>query len=73
MYTKMSSASLIIREMQIKTTRRYHLILVRLSIIKKEREKITNAVQDVDEREPLSSAAGIVNWRDYNGEQNASY
>ena len=38
-YTKMSSASLTIREMQIKTTRRYHLILVRLNITKKERKK----------------------------------
>ena len=28
---------------------------------------------NVEEREPLSSAAGIVNWCDYNGEQNASY
>jgi len=33
----MSSASLIIREMQIKTTRRYHLILVTLSLKKREK------------------------------------
>ena len=37
-YMKSYSTSLIIRQMQIKTTMRYHLVLARLAIIKKTRD-----------------------------------
>ena len=46
-YMKRCSASLTIREMQIKTTMKYHFILTRMAIIKK-----TCVNKDVEKLEP---------------------
>jgi hypothetical protein len=48
---KKCSISLAIKEMQIKTTQRFHLTTVRLAIIKKK--EATNAGQDSGEKETL--------------------
>ena len=51
--------------MQIKTTMRYHLTLVRMAIIK----KFTNAGECVERREPSCIGGGNVNWYTHYREQ----
>jgi hypothetical protein len=50
-YMKKYSTSLVIKEMQIKTTIRFHLTLVRMAIIK---VITTNAGKDVAKQEPYT-------------------
>ena len=64
-YMKRCSTLLVIREMQIKTIMIYHLIPIRMTLIKKS----TNAGEDVERREPLYSVGGNVNWSSHYGEQ----
>ena len=60
-YMKTCLTSFIIREIKIKTTVKYHLIPVRMAVIKKRRE--------TEKMGPLSSVGGVVIWYSHYGKQ----
>ena len=66
-HMKRCSTSLIIREMWIKTTVRYHLRPVRMSIIKKSTNN--KAGEGIEKRERSFIIGGNANWYSHYGEQ----
>lgn len=71
----MNSPSLTIREVQIKTTERHHLTLVRIAIIKKKKKSqyVTRVSEDLEKLEPLCTVGGNVKWCSRCGRQDGDF
>ena len=66
-YTKRCSASLIIRDMQTKTTMRHHLIPVGMTTIKKTKDNVLMRLWR--KRSPSYTVSGNVKWYTHDGKQ----
>ena len=65
----MERCSLITREVQIKTTMRYHLTLVSMVVIKKKKKEIISIGKSVKKKESLCIIGGNINWYSYGEKQ----
>ena len=65
-HMKRCLTSLIIKEMQVKTTMSYNPTLVRMAIIKKSTD---NVGEGVEKMEPSCTVGGNVNWHSHCGRQ----